>query len=41
VASGLHRTKDLFSHWWQTRPSSATYVAGAIGPSMCTLWLLV
>jgi hypothetical protein len=23
------------------RPSSATYVAGAMGPSMCTLWLVV
>ena len=30
----LHRTKDLPS-LWQIRPSSATYAAGAIGPSMC------
>jgi hypothetical protein len=21
----LHKTKDLFSHWWLTKPSSATY----------------
>jgi hypothetical protein len=24
-----------------TRPSSATYVTGALNPSMCTLWLVV
>jgi hypothetical protein len=33
--SSLHRTKD-FSHWCMTRPSSATYAAGAI----CTPWLM-
>ena len=25
----FHRTKDLSSHWCMTRPSSATYAAGA------------
>ena len=34
--SSLHRTKGLSSHWYQTRPSSAKYVARAMGPSMCT-----
>jgi hypothetical protein len=28
--SSLHRTKDLFSHQCLTRPSSATYAAGAM-----------
>jgi hypothetical protein len=28
--SSLHRTKDLSSHWCLTRPSSATYAAGAM-----------
>jgi hypothetical protein len=32
AASSLHRTKSLFSHWCPTRPSSATYMAGAIVP---------
>jgi hypothetical protein len=36
-ASSLLRTKGLSSHWWPTRPSSAPYAAGAMGPSMCTL----
>ena len=40
-ASSLHRTKGLFSHWFPTRPSSAPYTAGAMGPSMCTPWLVV
>ena len=40
-ASSLHRTKGLSSHWCLTRSSSATYVAGAMGPSMHTLWLIV
>jgi hypothetical protein len=40
-ASSLHRTKDLSSHWSRTRQSSATCAAGAMGPSMCTLWLVV
>jgi hypothetical protein len=39
--SSLHRTKGLSSHWCQTRASSATYAAGAMCPSMCTLWLVV
>jgi hypothetical protein len=37
-ASSLHRTKGLSSHWCLIRPSSATYAAGAMGCSMCTLW---
>ena len=40
-ASSLHRTKGLPSNWCQIRPSSATYAAGGMGPSMCTLWLVV
>ena len=36
-ALSLHRTKGLSSHWCPTMPSSATYAAGAKGPSMCTL----
>jgi hypothetical protein len=40
-ASSLHKTQGLPSHWCQIRPSSATYAAGTIGPSMCSLWLLV
>jgi hypothetical protein len=39
--SSLHSTKDLYFHWCMTRPSSATYAAGAMVPSMCTLWLVV
>ena len=38
---GASRPQGLSSHWCLTRPSSATYVAGAMGPSMCTLWLVV
>jgi hypothetical protein len=40
-ASSLHRTKGLSSHWCPTRPSSATYAAGALSPSLCTLWLVI
>ena len=40
-ASNLHRTKGLSSNWCQIRTSCAIYVVGAMGPSMCTLWLLV
>ena len=41
-ASSLHRNKGLSSHWWPwAKPSSATYKAGAMGPSMCTVWLVV
>jgi hypothetical protein len=39
--SSIHRTKDLSSHWCPTRPFSATYAAGAMSPSMRTLWLVV
>jgi hypothetical protein len=39
--SNLHSTKGLPSHWCPTRPSSATYVTGAMGPSMCIIWLVV
>jgi hypothetical protein len=41
VASSFQKTKGLPSHECQIRPSSATYVAGAMDPSMCTLWLVV
>jgi hypothetical protein len=37
-ATSLHGTKGLSSHWCPTKPFSATYVAVAIGPSMCTHW---
>jgi hypothetical protein len=40
-ALSLKRTKGLFSHRCWTRPSSATYTAGAMGPSMWTPWLVV
>ena len=37
-----HQTfKGPRSLWCLTRPSSATFAAGVIGPSMCTLWLVV
>jgi hypothetical protein len=35
------RPKRCFSHWCPTRLSSATYAARAIGPTICTLWLVV
>jgi hypothetical protein len=35
------RTKDLPSHCCWTRPSSATYVSGAIDPSMYIAWLVI
>jgi hypothetical protein len=38
-ALSLHRAKGLSSHWCLIRPSSATYAAGAMGHSMCTLRL--
>jgi hypothetical protein len=40
-ALSLHGTKGLSSHWCPTRPTSATYATEAMGPSMCTLWLVV
>ena len=36
-----HRTKGLLYYQFQIRPSSPTYVSGAMAPSMCTLWLVV
>jgi hypothetical protein len=30
----LHRTKGISSHWCLTMLSSATYAAGAMGPSI-------
>jgi hypothetical protein len=36
-ASSLHRTKGLSFHWCPTKPSSATYAAGAMGPSLGAL----
>ena len=32
---------SLFSHGRLTRPSSAIYMAGTMGPSMCTPWFVV
>ena len=40
-ASNALTPKHHSSHWCPTRPSSATYAAGAMGCSMCTLWLVV
>ena len=40
-ALSLLRTKGLSSHRCPTRSSSATYTAGAMGPSMRALWLVV
>jgi hypothetical protein len=37
----LHKTKGLSSHSCPTRQSSATYKAGAMSPSLYTLWLVV
>jgi hypothetical protein len=39
-ASSLHRIKSLSSHSCPTRPSSATYEAGTMGPSISNLWLV-
>jgi hypothetical protein len=39
--SSLQRTKGLSSNWCQIRPFSATYLAGTMGPSMSTLWLMI
>jgi len=40
-AQSLHRTKALFPHRCEIRLSSATYVGGAMCPSMCNIWLAV
>jgi hypothetical protein len=40
-ASKTLMPKGLSSQWCPTRPSSAAYVASAMGPSMCILWLTV
>jgi hypothetical protein len=40
-ASNLHSTKGLSFYWCQIRPSYATYGTGAMGPYMCTCWLVV
>jgi hypothetical protein len=40
-ASSLHRTRGLSSYGCHIRSSSATYMAGLMVPSMCTLWLAV
>ena len=39
--SSLYWTKGFSFHWCPTRPSTATQAAGAIGPSMCSLWLVI
>ena len=41
AALSLSRTKGLSFLWYLTRPYSAGYVSGAMGNSMCTLWLKV
>jgi hypothetical protein len=40
-ALNLHRTKGLPPTDASHKASSAIYAAGAIGPFMCTLWLVV
>ena len=40
AAFRLSRTERLSSLWYPTRPSSAAYVSGAMGYSICTLWLM-
>jgi len=35
------KTKGFSSHWCPTRPSSATYAAGAMNLSIYTLWVVV
>lgn len=40
-ALSFDRTKGLSSHWWLIRPSTAPYVAGAIGPFFSTLGMVV
>jgi hypothetical protein len=39
--SHTFRPKGLSSHWCPTRPSSASYAARDMSPSMCTFWLMV
>ena len=39
-ASSILRTKGLPSHWCATRSSSTAYATGAMGPFMCTFWLV-
>ena len=36
-----HRIRGLPSHWCQIRQFSANYAAGTMGPSMCTLGLVI
>ena len=38
--SALHRTKGFSSHWYMTRPSSATYAAGTICTPLLSLGAL-
>ena len=40
-AQSLHRTRGLSSHGGLIRPSSDTYAAGAMNPTICFLWLVV
>ena len=37
----LHRTKVLSSHWWLTRPSSATCTTRVTSSTMCFLWMVL
>ena len=36
-----HALWSSIEKWCPTSPSSATYAAGVMGPSMCILWLVV
>lgn len=38
-SSSLLRTTDLSSGWYPTRPSNSTYIPGALGPAISTLFL--
>jgi hypothetical protein len=40
-AYNVHSTKGLSSHGWPIKPSSTTYAARAMSPTLCFLWLLV
>jgi hypothetical protein len=38
---GIEPSQNQGSLLWPTRPSLITYVAGVMGASMCTLWLVI
>jgi hypothetical protein len=39
-AYNLQKTKDLSSHWWPTRPTSATYATGDTSSGGLGYWLV-